>query len=228
MIALDDLDRLLRESAADGRLDNDERLELRDIGQQATADQVRFLRNRAFDIARESMRADATTALDVLRWLEQVVKTLEVAAIGASAATTAFFSPGDACLRELQSLWANAKRSADACVFTIADDRITRVILDAHRRGVMVRIVSDDDKRFDTGSDLDELVVAGVSVRTDATPYHMHHKFAVFDGATVANGSFNWTRSASSNNFENLVVSSDPYLARVFAGHFETLWSRFA
>ncbi|MGY3266322.1 phospholipase D-like domain-containing protein [Lysobacter sp. HA35] len=228
MIDLQALDRVLRESAEDAHLDNEERLELRDIGQQATADQVRYLRNRAFDIARDSVRADPSTALELLRWLEQVVKTLEVAAVGASAATTAFFSPGDACLRQLQSLWQGAKRTADACVFTISDDRITRAILDAQRRGVTVRIVSDDDKRLDTGSDLDELSAAGIDVRTDATPYHMHHKFAVFDGATVANGSFNWTRSASANNFENLVVSKDPYLARVFAGHFETLWNRFA
>ena len=112
-------------------------------------------------------------------------------------------------------------------MFTIADDRITREILAAHRRGVAIRIVSDDDKRLDAGSDLDELLAAGVAVRTDATPYHMHHKFAVFDGATVANGSFNWTRTASTSNFENLVVSGDPYLARVFAGHFESLWTRF-
>ena len=228
MIALDQLDRALRDSAADGRLDNEERLELRAIGSQSSADQIRFLRNRAFEIARETARAQPDASDDVLRWLEQVVKTLDVASVGAVAATTAFFSPGDACLRKLQSLWAGAKRSVDACVFTIADDRITREILAAHRRGVAVRIVSDDDKRFDTGSDLDQLVAAGIPVRTDATPYHMHHKFAVFDGASVANGSFNWTRSASANNFENLVVSSDAYLVRVFAGHFETLWGRFA
>ncbi len=227
MISLEELDRVLRETSADTHLDNEERVELRDIGARAAADQLRFLRNRAFDIAREALLATPTAAAEVLRWLEQVVKTLDVASVGAIAETTAFFSPGDACLRKLQALFGGAKRSVDACVFTIADDRITREILAAHRRGVAIRIVSDDDKRLDAGSDLDELLAAGVAVRTDATPYHMHHKFAVFDGSTVANGSFNWTRTASTSNFENLVVSGDPYLARVFAGHFESLWTRF-
>jgi phosphatidylserine/phosphatidylglycerophosphate/cardiolipin synthase-like enzyme len=56
----------------------------------------------------------------------------------------------------------------------------------------------------------------------------MHHKFALFDGKRLANGSFNWTRSASTSNNENLVVSADAYLVRCFAGEFDSLWKKFA
>lgn len=222
------LDRTLREFVADRALRNDERFELRSLGAQATVEQLRFMRNRAFDITREAVAADATAAPDMLRWLEQVVRTLEVSSVAAVATTSVCFSPGDACLRKLRELCRQARATLDACVFTIADDRLTEELLGAHARGVRVRIISDDDKRHDDGSDIERLRGAGLDVRLDRTRFHMHHKFAVFDGQIVANGSFNWTRTASTSNFENLVVSRDAYLCQVFAEHFEHLWTAFA
>lgn len=224
----DKLDRTLREFAADRALANDERFELRNIGAQASVEQVRFLRNRAFAIARESVGADSTSAPEMLRWLEQVVRTLDISTVAAVVTTSVCFSPGDDCLRKLRELCRQARNTLDACVFTIADDRLTEELVAAHARGVRVRIVSDDDKRHDDGSDIERLRDAGVGVRLDRTRFHMHHKFAVFDGKTVANGSFNWTRTASTSNFENLVVSTDTYLCRVLSEHFEHLWEAFA
>lgn len=221
------LDGILRQFAVDGTLDNDERFELRNLGAQATTDQGRYLRNRAFALTREAITADPGAAMGMLRWLEQVVKTLDVTSAGALGATTACFSPGDACLRKLQQLCRDAKSTLDVCVFTIADDRLADALLDAHTRGVRIRIISDNDKRFDDGSDIVRLSAAGIPLRIDRSPYHMHHKFAVFDGRLMANGSFNWTRTASASNFENLVVSSDSYLVKVFGGQFNRMWQSF-
>lgn len=222
------LDSTLRGHAADGALDNDERFELRNLGAQASTEQVRFMRNRAFAIVREAIVADPASALGLVKWLEQVVKTLDVASAAPAVSTTAFFSPGEACLRKLRELCLQATASMDVCVFTIADDRLTQALLSAHHRGVKVRIITDNDKRWDDGSDVARLADAGLEVRLDRSPYHMHHKFAIFDGSTVANGSFNWTRTASTSNFENLVVGSDPYLVRVFGGQFERMWADFS
>lgn len=222
------LDRILRTAAEDFNLDNDERFELREIGSNIDAERVRYLRNRAFEIARELILAQPADALPALRWLEQVVKTLDLSAMAAAAGTSAFFAPGDSCLRKLRELCRGSRRSIDVCVYTIADDRLTEELIAAHDRGVRLRIISDNDKRFDDGSDIDRLADRGIAVRLDDAPFHMHHKFALFDGELLANGSFNWTRSASSSNQENLVVSRDAYLMRCFGGQFEQLWERFA
>jgi len=227
-IDFDTLDARLRATALDHSLDVAEKHELRALGTQLDGEQIRRLRNTAFSIGRELILANPDAALDVLRWLEQVVRTLDVAQVVPTAGTTAYFSPGDACLTALQGLLAGARRTLDICVFTIADDRLTRFILEAHRRGVAVRIVTDDDKQSDTGSDIAQLAASGIPVRTDHAPVHMHHKFAIADGTRLANGSFNWTRSASIGNEENLVLSEDPGLVRVFAAQFERLWTRFA
>jgi mitochondrial cardiolipin hydrolase len=221
------LDQLLRNGAEDFNLDNEERFELRELGAQVDAERVRYLRNRAFEIARELMLANAADVLPTLRWLEQVVKTLDLTSVVAAAGTSAFFTPGDSCLRKLRELCRGSRRSIDVCVYTIADDRLTEELIAAHARGVQVRIISDNDKRFDDGSDIERLAALGIAVRLDDAPFHMHHKFALFDGQLLANGSFNWTRSASSSNQENLVVSHDAYLARCFGGQFEQLWQRF-
>ena len=223
----DALDRSLRESAQDFTLDAGEKLELRELGQQLDAGRIRFLRNRAFDIARDAMRGEPGATLEVLRWLEQVVKTLDAADQAAPVVSSAYFSPGDTCLRRLCDLMRGCRDTLDICVFTIADDRLTEAILDCHARGVQVRVVSDNDKQHDSGSDIARLRDRGVPVRLDDAPYHMHHKFALVDGCVLANGSFNWTRSATEKNDENLVVTDDANLVRVFGLQFDMLSQQF-
>lgn len=223
----DAMDRALRDSARDLDLAADEKLELRRLGEGLDADRIRFMRNRAFDITRESLATLPEQRLDALRWLEQVVKTLDAAAEPRKVVSSAWFSPGGACLAELQALIRAARKTVDVCVFTIADNRLSDALLVAHARGTQVRILSDNDKQHDAGSDIARLRDAGIPLRVDDSPYHMHHKFALFDGRQLANGSFNWTRSATENNDENLVVTDDANLVRVFAAQFETLWGRF-
>ena len=55
----------------------------------------------------------------------------------------------------------------------------------------------------------------------------MHHKFAIVDGATLINGSFNWTRQAVLGNQENVVIARDAKLAGVFAKEFDSMWGKF-
>lgn len=224
---IDALDRSLRESVQDFRLDTDEKIELRELGQQLDAGRVRFLRNRAFDIVREAILREPSDSLAAMHWLEQVVKTLDAASEIAPVVASAYFSPGESCLRRLGDLMHSCRTSLDICVFTIADDRLTDAILDCHARGVQVRVVSDNDKQHDSGSDIARLREHGVAIRLDDTAAHMHHKFALFDARLLANGSFNWTRSATRDNDENLVVSDDANLVRVFGLQFEKLWQQF-
>lgn len=138
------------------------------------------------------------------------------------------FSPGDGCLEAIQACFRAAERSADVCVFTITDDRIRQVMEAAHRRGVRVRVISDNDKAQDEGSDIEALGRAGIACRLDRTEAHMHHKFAVFDEARLLTGSYNWTRSAARFNHENVMVLDDPSLAATFSAEFARLWAGFS
>lgn len=144
------------------------------------------------------------------------------------ALAEAWFSPHDDCAGRIINLMGEARTSADLCVFTITDDRISDSILAAHARGVHVRIISDNDKAHDLGSDIGRFLAAGVGVRVDRTAFHMHHKFAIIDGRRLLNGSYNWTRGAARDNQENLIVCDDPRLVTAFSQEFERLWAMFA
>jgi len=221
------LDQQLRDSLQDMKLDDREREELRQLGSALRQDQIYYLRNRAFDLVRELIRDDQRHAEPALKWLEQVIRTLEAMLTPAGNAASACFSPGENCRHKIAELCHDARKSLDICVFTIADDRITEAILRCHARGVAVRIISDDEKRYDQGSDIDRFLAAGIPVRLDCSPAHMHHKFAIFDRRWLLNGSFNWTRSASNVNAENLLVVDNGALLEAYQREFDKLWGRY-
>ncbi len=54
----------------------------------------------------------------------------------------------------------------------------------------------------------------------DQSRHHTHHKYAVFDRATVVTGSYNWTRSAAKHNWEQIAVANDPKHVRQFTDGF--------
>ncbi|SQI39503.1 Phospholipase D precursor [Leminorella richardii] len=222
-----ELERYLEDSLADLTLSQGERIQLRDIGQSLSAEQFGFMRNRAFDMVRSHLDSAPTDLQPVLKWLETVVKTLDATARQKRVNSTAFFSPGSACRDKIRALLSHAQQSVDICVFTIADDDITDAIMQAHKRQVNVRIITDNDKSEDHGSDIDYLIRQGVTVVMDDSPYHMHHKFAIFDGRYLLNGSFNWTRSASQHNYENVLVTDNPDLLNLYQQQFNQLWRRF-
>lgn len=193
-------------------------------------DQLAQLRNHAFELVHgHSLDPAAAGELPALiRWLGQIVRLLDQAQPQVAVQAEVWFSPGAACLDAVLGHLRSCRSEARICVFTIADDRISEAMLAAHRRGVQLRVISDDDKRFDRGSDIERLRDAGIAVAVDDSEAHMHHKFALFDDRRLLNGSFNWTRSASEANEENLVSSTDPRLIAHFAAQFEALWARFS
>lgn len=220
------LDRI-EATLADDRLSDDERRDLSRALREASPPEegLRQLRNRAFELVR-ARHADPDV-LGLLKWLEGVVRAFDVArAPAGTVRTQAWFSPGTDCLDAIVAQLRAARRSMDLCVFTLSDDRISREVLAAHRRGVAVRLLTDNDKAWDRGSDVAALREAGIATRVDRTEAHMHHKFAIFDGTWLLNGSYNWTRSACEHNEENLVLSNEPGLVAAFSREFESLWSR--
>jgi phosphatidylserine/phosphatidylglycerophosphate/cardiolipin synthase-like enzyme len=136
----------------------------------------------------------------------------------------AYFSPGPNCLNHILDLIRKASTNIDVCVFTISDDRIRNVLLDAWNRGLEIRILTDNFKVFDEGSDIEFLFDNGIPVKVDNTENHMHHKFMIVDDEIVLTGSYNWTRSAEKYNQENVVSIRNVTVAEQFISEFEHLW----
>ena len=130
-------------------------------------------------------------------------------------------------LGRLIDLIRGCRQALDICVFSITHDRLAQAILDVHRRGVPVRLLTDVEKTQDRGSDILDLARAGVQVRTDTTESLMHNKFAIFDGNVLATGSYNWTRAATRENQENILVTDNPKLVAPYVAEFQRLWEMF-
>jgi phosphatidylserine/phosphatidylglycerophosphate/cardiolipin synthase-like enzyme len=187
-----------------------------------------YLRSRAFEIAAAELSSSEDRR--VVDWLEGVLKVIRSAGGEGQSPihSEAHFTPGERAHQRIARLFSDARQSADVCVFTITDDRIADPMIQAHRRGIRIRIITDDDKVLDQGSDIVRLAEAGLAVRTDHSEHLMHHKFAVFDDRRLLTGSYNWTRSASADNQENFIITDDPRLVRQFSKTFQALWERFS
>ena len=216
---------LLASSLEDQRLDRDEKSEVSALLETLDVDEKRYLRNQAFDLVQSRIRS-GEEPLALLRWLERIVKLVDKSYSTDAVTSRVHFSPGDACRDAITGLLNRARRRVDICVFTISDNRITEAIEAVYKRGISVRIISDNDKANDRGSDIYQLSQQGVPVRLDVSSSHMHHKFALVDDQLI-NGSFNWTRSATEYNQENIVITDHPELIPRFDTMFNELWRRF-
>lgn len=215
---------LFEESVSDEIFGRSEKREIKQklSNQNLSKREVDFLRSKIFDIAFAKINADNN--LNILTWLENANKALNVRQKEIKEDAEVYFSPGKDCKVAILTEIGSALNNLDICVFTISDNEICRKIIERHKRGVKVRIISDNEKQHDRGSDIDELSRAGIEVKIDNTRHHMHHKFAVIDNEKVITGSYNWTRSAEVYNHENIIVLNDKKVTEAYKDEFKKLW----
>ncbi|XP_076460404.1 uncharacterized protein LOC143293435 [Babylonia areolata] len=141
--------------------------------------------------------------------------------------TNCQFSHGKTSLSELYRHLSSCRKTMDVCVFVLTCVDLASIVLTMHRRGVKVRVITDDDQENISGSQVWSLRKAGIIVRTDRSSYFMHHKFVLVDGQLLINGSFNWTRNAITGNQENVFVTNHSKIVCAYQNEFEKLWEQF-
>lgn len=145
-----------------------------------------------------------------------------------------FDDPGALVVREIDAVVAakradpTGRHTIHAAVFNVDDQRIVSRLIDAHRAGVEVRLITDAKKlspraTWMTGDDA--LLAAGVPVLGVGYGGRaaMHLKLALFDGKKVATGSANWQWGSSFENHEHLALFDDPEIVRAYGQRFERL-----
>ncbi len=213
-----------QQSLSDLRLSSDERREL--LTQLAQASMAKSQRDalttQLFELAQGQLSKGKDPA--VMAWLRSATQILHDSMESTGDEGKALFSPGPDCLGAIVHAIGTARKQLDICVFTISDDRIKNAILMRKEMGTKVRILTDNEKLLDEGSDIAALDKAGIEIKVDRTTNHMHHKYAIFDNRMVITGSYNWTRSAEAYNHENILVTHSPLFISRFSANFEKLW----
>lgn len=224
---MEELERLFYETIEDELFTRAERKELRKFVRESKLppNTLGALRSKIFEMV-EAQTTDPKT-IRLLGWLKEANKILLPQKHAGGLKQRVLFSPGESCRRAIIDHIHRCQNKMDICVFTISDNLIVREIEMCHRRGVRVRIISDNDKSYDKGSDIFELGRKGIPIKLDNEPDHMHHKFALFDQHYALTGSYNWTRSAADRNEENILITNDQQTIRSFQSKFDQLWDEF-
>ena len=139
----------------------------------------------------------------------------------------AFFSRDDDPRGVILSCLAGTRYSALVAAYYLTDASLAEALVAAQGRGVQVRVYLDRSQASTGTSQARALVAAGVPVRISSNSAIMHNKFAVLDEGLVLTGSFNWTRAASEENDENLVVIRDRTVAARYRERFAELWEQW-
>ena len=137
------------------------------------------------------------------------------------------FSPeGSARELVLQTI-GSANRSIQVLAYAFQAPDIAQALVDARKRGVVVRIVVDHKRNLNKTSKaaMDLVTRNGVELRTNDR-FHIHHdKSIIVDEETVETGSFNFAPSAETLNSENVVVIRNmPEVARQYVAHWQSRW----
>ncbi|WP_029685138.1 phospholipase D family protein [Tatumella saanichensis] len=137
------------------------------------------------------------------------------------------FSPEGSARTLVLKTINNAHHSIRMLSYSFTAPDIMKALVDAHRRGVDVRIVVDErgNRNKSSLAAMNYIVNNGIALRTDHHYPIQHDKSMIIDGETVETGSFNYTASAERRNSENVVVIHNaPALAADYLGHWQTRW----
>lgn len=123
-------------------------------------------------------------------------------------------------------------------IYAFSDGSIAQAILDAHKRGVQVEVITDASCLSINGNKINLLQQAGIPVfvyKGEAvhgnTSGCMHHKFAIFKEngsqkqSLVWTGSLNFTSSACQRNHENVLVIARKSVVDCYENNFRDLKS---
>ena len=124
----------------------------------------------------------------------------------------------------LKDLLESAERSIDVCMFVLSCAVLLDALIDAHRKGIKVRIICDNMKISGSAYKITD---AGLDVRVDNSPAMMHHKFMIIDQEVLLTGSYNWTASGAAYNRENVFITDEQHVVEQYIGEMEKLWATF-
>ena len=147
----------------------------------------------------------------------------------APATRTLIVVPEDTVLPVL-GLVTMATRSVDVKQFTLDEPRIIQALLDAHRRGVAVRVMLNPHRSSGSRANDDTLAAleqAQVAVQWTNPAFAVtHEKSMVVDGERALVATFNFSEKYFTQTRDYGIVTTDPAQVAQIAQGFEADWAR--
>lgn len=115
-----------------------------------------------------------------------------------------------------------SRLSVEMAVDTLNLWSVRDALIDAHQRGVVIRVVVDSDNH--DNAEIQELEEAGIPVSEDGRDGYMHDKFVIIDRAEIWTGSMNFTLNGAYRSDNNLIRIRSPELAQAYLREFEEMF----
>lgn len=123
---------------------------------------------------------------------------------------------------ELAEAIDQARLSVDVAIYEFNLWSLRDALLDAHQRGLQVRLVTDSSSL--DSEELQELKEAGIPILGDRRESLMHNKFVVIDQREVWTGSMNFTITDGYRNHNNLLRLRSSQAAQNYTVEFEEMF----
>lgn len=134
-----------------------------------------------------------------------------------------YFAPSPNIRKGLCDFIGSAKSTVDVCIYDLDLHEVARALTEAKKRGVKVRVVTDEDNVMLAA--VEQLKKAGVPVIPDNRPAIMHNKFVIVDAKYIWTGSFNFTINGARKNDNNALILESPQIAACYQSKFQEYWS---
>ncbi|MBO4555663.1 MAG: phosphatidylserine/phosphatidylglycerophosphate/cardiolipin synthase family protein [Elusimicrobiales bacterium] len=123
----------------------------------------------------------------------------------------------------------SAKKTVDVAMYSITYSDNVNDLISAAKKGVKVRVLMDESHCYpEMNKEIKRLInTEGIQFKTirGYGDYGVNHnKIVIADKKTVTAGSYNWTFTATFNNFENSVLITDKKTAKGYFDYFEWMW----
>lgn len=138
-----------------------------------------------------------------------------------------FFSPQDKQLtNNVVPLLNAAQKYIYVPAFLVTHKAIANSLLEAHRRGVDVRIIVDATNTGTRNSRFKLLRSGEVPVKVENYAGKMHTKAMIIDDRYIVTGSANFSNSGENKNDENVIIIESPRLAKFYREFFLYMWQK--
>jgi phosphatidylserine/phosphatidylglycerophosphate/cardiolipin synthase-like enzyme len=115
------------------------------------------------------------------------------------------FSPSGGITKMIVTELDSAKKSIEVQAYSFTSAPIAKALVDAHKRGVQVRVIiakSQETLHYSAAT----FLAAGIPVHIDKAFRIAHNKIMIIDKTDVITGSFNFTKAAAESNAENCLI----------------------
>lgn len=128
--------------------------------------------------------------------------------------------------KSVRPLIQSARESIDIGVFFLTHKHLAQDLLNAHNRGVKIRVIIDATAAKNEYTKHEILRAAGIPVKVEDFGGKMHAKSAVIDGEYIITGSMNWTGAGENGNDENTIIIRSKRHAQQYTTWFEQVWGK--